>query len=860
MVNLGNAWHIPGNPEPAGRAGMRDPVDAIDPATAVTIFSGNQFQGAGNPGNQWQIGSSLFVRRTADAAWTEFPLIFQSAAGNNKYYAATIPANTFQAGDVVQYYLRIAYDDHDTTFVHVSDDQAVTAADEAAARLAPFTYFLDARTVKGQWGPVFKFPNVAIHASVLPNGLVLMWGRRDGWDQSLDVHECTPFLWDPANRGVSNTPQPTLADGTKVNLFCSGHAFLPDGRLLVVGGHKADGDGLSQATLYEWATNTWTPTTPMTTAAGEPVGRWYPTATTLPDGTVLVLSGTYIDLTRPAGKQVVLVDLLQVWEEGIWKTIKQADGTPLNFIGLPLYPRMHVASDGRVFMSGTNDRTLRLKTSEPGEWTEVGLRANGNRDYCPAVQYDGDKIIYIGGGNDNDTHTPTAATEIIDLEDPVPRWRPAAAMTFRRRQHNATVLPDGTVLVTGGTQGGGGPNNGFNDLGPNQPVHLAELWEPKGGQGGVWTALAAEAVDRCYHAIAVLLPDATVLSAGGGEYRPDNVHANDPKDSHRDAQVFSPPYLFKGGRPDITAAPASVSYGESFQVGTSLPDDVGKVTWIRLPSVTHSFDQSQRINVLLFVAGSGALTVTAPNSANVCPPGHYMMFILNKAGVPSIARIIQMRAAVAPAAVPAAPARLLPLRAALSEPRACLQVWARETAVREAATGTAVVVGITGTCPYGIGACWGGAYEALGRLEGVALVSPIPNTDDSTAEVFLKDERLPALDRWDAQFRSIVNGTYVVRGVEVALRGIIEERDGRLLLGGAERRPPIQLAPMAAAERIQWNHTAQTRKPMEEGEALAYEELGAAFRSLADGQRVTVTGPLIQTDIGYRLHVRLVRL
>ena len=57
-------------------------------------------------------------------------------------------------------------------------------------------------------------------------------------------------------------------------------------------------------------------------------------------------------------------------------------------------------------------------------------------------------------------------------------------MKFPRRQHNATVLPDGTVLVTGGTRGGGGPNNGFNDLRPGQPVHVAELWNPATGE---WT-------------------------------------------------------------------------------------------------------------------------------------------------------------------------------------------------------------------------------------------------------------------------------------------------------------------------------------------------------------------------------------
>jgi hypothetical protein len=417
------------------------------------------------------------------------------------------------------------------------------------------------------------------------------------------------------------------------------------------------------------------------------------------------------------------------------------------------------------------------------------------------------------------------------------------------------------------------------------------MWNPA---TGAWTELAAEEVDRCYHATAVLLPDGRVLSAGGGEYRPDNINPNDPQDSHRNAQLFSPPYLFKGNRPQITAAPKVVDYGDGFQVGTSQPDQIAKVSWIRLPSVTHSFDQNQRINFLDFTANDGGLTVTAPPSSNECPPGHYMLFILNTAGVPSEAEIIQIQAAAAPGeatpgeATPgeATPATLTaitpdtltaqPLLAlsavgsgpgdssepvGSSEPTSYLPLYDHEAEIIKAAKGTLVTIGITGTCPYGIGACWGGAYHALRRLESVDLVVPVPNTDNSTAEVFLKDEGLPALEKWSEQFRNIVNGTYELRGVEVTVQGNIEKRGGQLFLAGKAQRPEVQLVPLEAADKVQWNHDARTRKPLEEEEALAYERLDAACRDLHDELQIRVTGPLKQVGTGshrgYQLCVRL---
>jgi len=188
---------------------------------------------------------------------------------------------------------------------------------------------------------------------------------------------------------------------------------------------------------------------------------------------------------------------------------------------------------------------------------------------------------------------------------------------------------------------------GFNDLGNRQPVHEAELWDPATGH---WTQLAAESVDRCYHSVAVLLPDATVLSAGGGEYRPDSTDTPNPhKDSHRDAQIFRPPYLFRGKRPHLASAPEQTQYGATCTVDTPYAAYIAQVSWVRLSSVTHSFNTGQRLNFLHFEKQQGKLWLTAPPDANVCPPGYYILFLLNAQKVPSIGKIIRILAPAAPA-------------------------------------------------------------------------------------------------------------------------------------------------------------------------------------------------------------------
>jgi hypothetical protein len=244
-----------------------------------------------------------------------------------------------------------------------------------------------------------------------------------------------------------------------------------------------------------------------------------------------------------------------------------------------------------------------------------------------------DGKVLIAGGNPREsdpaappTILPSATAEVIDLNAPTPSWRSVSPMSVGRRHLNTTLLPDGKVLVTGGSSFPGLDN-------PAGSVLYAEMWNPA---TETWSIMAGYTRYRGYHSNALLLPDGRVLVAGGG-------HPNPPGGSAQaNLEIYSPPYLFKGARPQITSAPQQVVYGQTFFVGTSEPQSINSVVWIRLSSTTHAFNQNQRINRLSFSRTTRGLSVTAPASANLAPPGHYILFILNRSGVPSVARIIRV--------------------------------------------------------------------------------------------------------------------------------------------------------------------------------------------------------------------------
>jgi len=702
------------------------------------------------------------------------------------------------------------------------------------------------RTVHGEWAPKFNLGNVAIHLHLLPTGKVLYWGRRSQPLNnmkfvSLNEHKTHVYILDVYSLESKRTAtNPINEDELSVNLFCAGHTFQPDGSLLVVGGHVLDGFGEDQTCIYDPFQDTWTAKPSMF------AGRWYPSAITLSDGRGLVVSGSSQDVQNP------VINLVpQIWDAhtDTWGMIQ----TPTVDI-FALYPRLYHVPDGRIFMAGplARSRFLDLNANDGhGAWSPdktSPVRNAGQREYAASAMYDSGKILYVGGGGGDDV-VPTKAAEIIDLNDPTPNWTSTTDIGKGRRHSFATTLPDGTVLVTGGTQG-----KGFNDLRPGEPVHEPELWNPVTEK---WSMMAPEDDDRCYHHTALLLPDGRVLSAGSGEYAPDNgKFPNPPKDTVTTAQIFSPPYLFRGKRPTISNPPYDISYGQKFKIKVGQRDVIDKVSWTRIGSVTHCHNMNQSFQFLKHTTSGTEVTIEAPKNHYLAPPGHYMLFLVSKEGVPAIAPIVLLKPDFTIPLLPQQPP-VVPTQTADLKRHVGVSLEMRHEKVISEQHGPPVIVGLTPTCPYGLGPCWGGAYEALNNIKDIKTVLPRPNQATSLAFVYLHNDILPDINVWRKELLEIDSGTYTLRGIEMTLTGLVTENGGKLTLAGTSTRSNVVLNQIQAGSKLEWDNVAKVPKPLTQEEASAYSQLYQTVVPYPKGLTLQVTGRLqMDENNNYSLDVK----
>ena len=295
--------------------------------------------------------------------------------------------------------------------------RAVTASDARAAAAA----VAGAPQDVGEWGPVVDWPVVGVHVALLPNGKVLAYDSiGDNATETYPVQDHTrATVWDPA----TGTQTPVNVD-TGFNIFCSGLAHLVDGRMFIAGGNKDQQlNGIVQTHLFDPATNLWS------LGPNMAAGRWYPTVTPLSNGEMLITSGR---VDTPEVRTLA----------GGLRALSTAS------LSLPLYPWMDVAPNGRAFYSGP-DQTLRaLDTTGTGTWQALGQRDTINRDYGGHALFDIGKMLVAGGG------PSTKDARVVDFNGATPQVSATAPMAYGRRQHNLTVLADGTVLATGGNSSG----------------------------------------------------------------------------------------------------------------------------------------------------------------------------------------------------------------------------------------------------------------------------------------------------------------------------------------------------------------------------------------------------------------------
>jgi hypothetical protein len=503
---------------------------------------------------------------------------------------------------------------------------------------------------------------LAVHAVLLHTGKVLFAagsGNSTVRFRNADFGNTAKKFWTsvvwqptaspPATQDTSFSHPDTSRDvvGDVLDFFCGGETVLADGQVLTTGGTARYPDDAAHTTfagradtlLFDPATEQWVVTRAMAH------GRWYPSVITLGDGRALVAAG--FDEHAHGDRNKTLETFFH--QADYW----QPAAMPPGFEGLPLYAHMYLLADGSVFYAGGHQddapaAPLRMDlTRSPAAVTKVPApSAVETRDQCASVLLppaQDQRVMIIGGGPQEEGGGAIDNVDIIDLTDANPTYRPVAPMHAERVHVNATLLPDRTVLVTGGSR---------HKEHADEATNHAEIFDPAHPERG-WTVLAAAEVPRMYHSVALLLPDARVVTACGNPRQGQHVEWGlDGENEEMRMEIFSPPYLApgRGPRPVIGAAPTEWRYGQTVTIATPDAATLRDVSLIRPGATTHSFNTSQRLVDLPITARDGnGVQVQVTDEPNLAPPGWYMLFLTNAKGVPSVANWVHLAGAPAAA-------------------------------------------------------------------------------------------------------------------------------------------------------------------------------------------------------------------
>lgn len=523
---------------------------------------------------------------------------------------------------------------------------------------------------RGQFGGVVDWPLVPLHMSMLPDGRCISFGSpllSRGYNEARTQKGHDLDIWDP-DQGMDLDAHHSMRDKLFVDAFCNAAKLGPEG-LLFAGGTARPGVGAG------WGRTTaiFDHRTGHVMDTGKPLHhqRWYSALVRFPDDSTLSVGGSedychnaWWDAGIALGRISEVPEIYTPglgWRRlaGAWKATRDG-GDGVRIFSREnnhwWYPRAYLASDGRVVGVTWNDLWT-LETAGAGSARHHGTLPGGHNLGASgaSVMYRPDKILLVGGGTRSNEENAPGTNKATKIE--IAPGAPPTATALKvdhpdvggkeldaRAWATATVLPDGKVVVTGGTTQANRSDNA---------VLTALLWDPDApNDASQWTIGARYQKSRLYHSFAVLLADASVLVGGGG-LPPFALSADGPVDGkHWDTPWFNveryyPPYFFAGTalapRPTIKLAAGTPAYGLPIQLTVNGGETIASMCLISLPTGTHSHNNDQRFIPLTkadaghgtFSQDGATLTVRFPAKSAKVPPGHYMLFAVNAKGVPS---------------------------------------------------------------------------------------------------------------------------------------------------------------------------------------------------------------------------------
>jgi hypothetical protein len=249
----------------------------------------------------------------------------------------------------------------------------------------------------------------------------------------------------------------------------------------------------------------------------------------------------------------------------------------------------------------------------------------GHSDHSLVVLADG-RALAIGV-----TRGPNNNTTMGEIYDPdTETWTLTSNPGLVRLQTEVVQLPDGRIFVGGGeTEAVVPPVDDVLGI-----VRWCDLYDPNSDS---WRRVADMTWHREYHGVTLLIPDGRVVMTGGTRIK------FQVGPTSADIEAFSPPYLFRGIRPNIVnISSGELPRGSQVRVELALETELTSLVLMGTQTTTHWVDGGVPRRLVLPVEQTGVMvTAVLPASPNVVPLGHYLLFAMVD-DIPSVARIVKI--------------------------------------------------------------------------------------------------------------------------------------------------------------------------------------------------------------------------